>query len=226
MNLIKVANSAEQNQKLVELLNANFSDSNYLMLLSGESSLTNLYSFLSHSFGYQFSQDLGLVDDRWDIKKYHKNSTELNIRNTGFLGRLEWAKAQWHPILTEEVDPVKEALRYDIDLRKLFEKYAGKTVAIMSIEANGQTGGILPYSLAATSKENVVFYISDDEYRKRISITLECIRKYIKTVVLLIDTVEKQKLYDSIMQNEKDLSKFPVLIFKEVEHVHVISPFL
>lgn len=222
MDIVKVSNIAEQTQNVIGVLNK-FNKENYLLMLSGGQPPNGLYKYLSHSFNYTFPSDMALTDEMWQRQKFHKDSNELIIKNTGLLGRVEWEKTNWHPILTEMTTPKEEALRYDAELRSLFLKYGKNTAAILSMGVDGHIAGVLPYSNAISSQDLALYYEGDDEYGVHITTTLKCIQDNFHTVILLIDNRDKFELFEKIINQEADTAKYPVLVLKTCSDVTVLA---
>ena len=222
MEIIKLSNLAEQTQNVISILNR-FNKESYLLLLSGGHSPNGLYKYLSHSFNYTFPSDVALTDERWQRQKYHENSNELMIKNTGFLGRVEWEKANWHPILTEKTTPTEEATGYSSEIGTLFQKYGKNVVAILGMSTDGHIVGVLPDTEGVTSAENVIYYASDDEYEDRITTTLSCVKNSFSTIILLLDNKGKLETFESIMSQQSAVAKYPILLLKELPDVTVLG---
>lgn len=85
---------------------------------------------------------VGIVDERYG-EKFHKNSNEKMIRETGLLRYLEIRDVPFYPILQPELSHEETAAAYDQQLRKLNNTFP-QSVAIMGIGADGHTSGIAP----------------------------------------------------------------------------------
>lgn len=222
MEILKLTNLAEQTQGVISIL-GKYESKSYLLLLSGGQSPNGLYKYLSHSFNYSFPADVALTDERWRRQKFHSDSNELMIKNTGFLGRVEWEKSNWNPILSEKTTPTDEATRYSLVMESLFSKYGKNSVAIIGMGLDGHILGVLPDTEGVNSTETVIYYESEDQYEDRITMTLSCLKNNFSTIILLLPSKSKLTAFESILNNETDESKYPVLALKNMADVTVLA---
>ncbi len=203
-------------------------DKDYLLLLSGGSSPYDLYTAIARDVDCPLPKDIALTDERWSLGTFHEHSNARMILDTGLLGRLEFEKAVWHPILTGLKDPKQEATRYNEELGKLVQKYNGKVIAIMAVSADGHTAGILPESKAIDSKDNVVYfedYGQPQDYKDRITVTAHFIETYLSKVILLLSSEDRMKMFYKI-SSENDNVKYTSLIYKSMKNVDIVCTYL
>ena len=222
MEIINLNSELEHIQKVVEILSEQ-PDSNYLLLLSGGKSPTNLFKHMSFSFGYPFPKDIAMVDERWGPEKFHASSNENLLRETGLLGRLRWEKSTFHPILSENPSTAKvEAGAYENDLAQLLANYRGRTVAFLGMGLDGHIAGILPDSEPLESNDLVMAYEAEDQYKDRITVTASCMLENFSKTILILDGDEKCGTFSKIMEFESDASEYPVLILKNLQDLTVL----
>ncbi len=221
MNVVNLSSRSEHIQRVIDIINS-YEDENYLLMLSGGKSPKELYNHLSFSFNYPFPKDIAMVDERWGNYSQHQNSNELIIKNCGLLGRTRWAKSNFHPVLgMKPINPKVEAGGYESELINLFEVYEKKVFAILGMGLDGHIAGILPNSAGVESDKIFIAYESHDEYQHRLTVTLKCLIENFSRSVLLVNGDEKCGVFNRIMQFEKDVSKFPVLMLKNLPNVEV-----
>ena len=85
---------------------------------------------------------VGMVDERFG-KKFHGNSNEKMIRETGLLRYLEILDIPFYPILQNEIDREETASLYDEKVRHLNATFH-ESVAILGIGADGHTSSLAP----------------------------------------------------------------------------------
>ncbi len=187
-----------------------------------------MYTAIARDVDCPLPQDIALADERWSFGTFHEHSNARMILDTGLLGRIEFEKATWHPILTGLKDPKQEAARYNEELSKLVQKYNGKVVAIMAVSADGHTAGILPESLAMLSKDNVVYfedYGQPLDYKDRITVTIHFIETYLSKVILLLSSEDRMKMFYKI-SSENENTKYTSLIYKSMKNVDIVCTYL
>lgn len=222
MKLQAFKNLSDQSNAAMDIL-GEYKNSDYLMLLSGNDAPLDLYSNLSKSFSFNFPKDMCLTDEKWG-DKYHSNSNESLIRNTGLLGRVNWVKSNFYPVIENpNLGYEQEATNYNNKLEILFSSYYKNNVAIVGMGLDGHTCGVLPYTIGVGSTNFVVGYESYDQYKHRITITLDCIRNNFDKVILLLNSAHKLFLFNKIFSNETDINKFPVLVYKDIKDFFVLG---
>lgn len=197
-------------------------DNNYLLLLSGGQSPFELYKNLSVSYDYPFPKDIFLVDERTDFTIHQIGSNYKMINDSGLFERATkeyFGEKDFFADFDEEGNWDQGG--YSQKLMNLVEKYDSRVISMMSMGVNGHVAGILPYTDAVNSKENVVMYVSED-VGSRITITPEFILNKIGSVLLLLIGDEKISKFGQIWENETDINQYPVLIFKDHEDFSVL----
>jgi 6-phosphogluconolactonase len=85
---------------------------------------------------------VGLVDERFG-KKFHNNSNERMIRETGLTRYLEILDIPFYPILQQELGRVETAQLYDEKVRHLNVTFP-QSIAILGIGVDGHTSSLAP----------------------------------------------------------------------------------
>jgi 6-phosphogluconolactonase len=85
---------------------------------------------------------VGLVDERFG-KKFHNNSNERMIRETGLTRYLEIRDIPFYPILQQEMGRVATAQLYDEKVRHLNVTFP-QSIAILGIGVDGHTSSLAP----------------------------------------------------------------------------------
>ena len=116
----------------------------------------------------------------------------------------------------------KTAALYDSKLSNLFVEYSGRIVGIFGMSLDGHVAGITEGSIGSTSDDLVVGYVSGDQYKERITLTLNAIRNHVTTSFILLNSNEKIEAFNKYMK-EDDVNKYPIVAFKYMEDVEVIS---
>jgi len=216
---VELSTPSEHVEQVINIL-SDMGSKEYLLMLSGEMAIKQLYNHMSFSFVYPFPLDVALTDERWGEFSQHSDSVELMVKNTGLMGRIRWEKSNFHPILSPKPTyPKVEAGGYELELLKLFEACEGKIVSVLSMNVDGSIAGILPECEAVDSEKYVVAYDSDDQYKQRITVTEKCMMENFSKVILLVDSDEKCGVFNKVMKFETDVGKFPVLILKHLKDV-------
>ncbi len=83
---------------------------------------------------------VGLVDERYGAR-FHADSNEKMIQDTGFLRYLEMLDIPFYPILQKELSREETAAEYDDKLRSLQSTFP-KHIGILGIGEDGHTAGI------------------------------------------------------------------------------------
>lgn len=116
-------------------------DRQTLLFLSGGQSPKPLYESLSREKKL-LPGAVAIIDERQG-EPMHKNSNEKMIKETGLLDYFKARNIPWYPMLQKGLSREKTAEAYEGVLGRLFDQFR-KSVAIVSIGADGHTAGIAP----------------------------------------------------------------------------------
>ncbi|MDQ5901276.1 MAG: 6-phosphogluconolactonase [Patescibacteria group bacterium] len=115
-------------------------DRKTVLYLSGGRTPKGLYENLAQDQKL-FPGALALIDERYG-SKFHNNSNEKMIKDTGLLPMLSEKGVPFYPILLEEQKDLDQtAKNYDMTLKYLFAGFP-KSVGILGIGLDGHTAGI------------------------------------------------------------------------------------
>ena len=106
------------------------------------------------------------------------------------------------------------AFDYDRRLRELFVKYE-KKVAVVGIGNDLHTAGIFANSLAITSPKFVVSQVVNNEFPKRITMTLKTLKRFNAFIILTFGQEKKEALVRLLADKDGDINKYPALFFNK-----------
>ncbi len=189
-----------------EILSATV-DRRTVLYLSGGRTPKDLYKNLANDRKL-VPGAIALIDERYG-SKFHNNSNEKMIKDTGFLPYSEDRNIPFYPILQEpQLDLATTADNYDMTVRYLFSGFP-KSVAILGIGLDGHTAGIAgnrPQLLGQEGfdnplfnelhKNNFVSSFSDLEgpFKERVTLTFLGLSMVDLYIVLLFGEDKKQAL--------------------------------
>ncbi len=214
MNIFDLNSKLEANQRVIEALNA-IGTKDYLLMLSGGNSLTDLYKHISTSFNFPFPKHVAMVDEVWGASNQHRDSHELLLKDSGIIGRVMWEKSEFHSILSANLsNPKVEASGYESELLELMQLYAGKVVSIMSMGEDGSTAGIFPHTEPVVSNKYFIAYEHAEHQKIRLTATVQCIGQYFSKNFVILNTEAKSGLMHRLNDFESDFNEYPALVYK------------
>lgn len=214
---IRLVNDAEEGLRVGKSFLYDLLDDETLLLLSGGRTPKELYSELVKEGRLRVGA-VGLVDERYG-SKYHENSNEAMIRDTGLEVYLATKKISYHLILQENKSRIDTASLYDKALRSLFRTFK-KSVAIVGIGLDGHTLGIagnrLDFINPMFDNERKKLLVSEfnDKYgmfKERITMTFAALLSVSAILVLAFGSDKKDALL-KIFQ-EGPVEEVPARIF-------------
>jgi 6-phosphogluconolactonase/glucosamine-6-phosphate isomerase/deaminase len=149
---------------------------------------------------------VGMVDERYG-ERFHENSNERMIRDTGFLRYLEMLDMPFYPILQAGLSRVETAHEYDAKLRSLQSTFP-KHIGILGIGEDGHTAG-LPAGAPAfaegsgEAKQNSKIYNTSDlvteyddggKYGERVTMTFMGLAMMDILLVLVFGSAKRNAL--------------------------------
>ncbi len=192
-------------------------DKKTVLFLSGGSTPKDLYAKIAKDKKLQVGA-VAMVDERYG-KRFHENSNELMIKNTGLLSYLEEKNIRFYPIL-EDKTREKTAQNYDETVRFLLSHFP-KSVAILGIGTDGHIAGIAPDRMDFKNplfnkdrKDLLVSEFNDSkgEFGQRITMTFSALSKIDKLIVLVFGDKKKRAL--ELMNEEGSMEEVPARFFK------------
>lgn len=138
ISVVKVADQ-EKGFDLASNILSKIVDKKSVLYLSGGTTPRDLYCKLVRDESLKPGA-VGMVDERYGTR-FHENSNEKMIRDTGFLRYLEMLDIPFYPILQMELGREETATEYDAKLRS-FQSTFPKHIGILGIGEDGHTAGI------------------------------------------------------------------------------------
>ncbi|MDO8686880.1 MAG: 6-phosphogluconolactonase, partial [Candidatus Berkelbacteria bacterium] len=121
------------------------------LFLSGGSTPKDLYAKIAKDKKL-IPGAVAMVDERYG-KRFHKDSNELMIKNTGLISYFEKNNIRFYSILQKDTKREDTALQYDETVSFLLSHFP-KSVAILGIGVDGHTAG-LPARLDSAKRAGV-----------------------------------------------------------------------
>ncbi len=140
-NSVLICTAADENGgfDLAEAMLARIVDRKSVLYLSGGKTPKRLYTQIAKKEQI-IPGAVGLIDERYG-GRFHSNSNEKMIRETGLLRYFEILDIPFFPILHQEKSREETALAYDEKYRSLLSTFS-KHVGILGIGEDGHTAGI------------------------------------------------------------------------------------
>jgi 6-phosphogluconolactonase/glucosamine-6-phosphate isomerase/deaminase len=186
-------------------------DSRAVLYLSGGNTPKPLYELISHDRALQAGA-VGMVDERFG-PRWHENSNEKMMKETGLLEYLEQREIPFHPILTGK-NREETTQAYDKTLRTLHAQYP-RHVALLGIGADGHIAGLkgqnskgkIHNSQLNSSSQLVISYNDIGGMGERITQTFLALSMMDEIVVLVLGDEKKKAL--ELMKTEGSEEEIP-----------------
>ena len=190
-----------------------------VLFLSGGNSPKSLYQALALEKKLTPAA-VAIVDERYG-KPMHETSNEKMLRRTGLLHYFTSANIPFYPILEEELALAETAESYDAIVRKLLFNIP-KSVAIVSIGADGHTAGIAPNREDFTNPlfHNVSLLVSSFNdssgyFKERVTLTFQALAM-IDYFILWVFGEEKRNALEKIF-SQGSLEEIPGRFYNKPE---------
>lgn len=197
--IAKVLNS-DQGLALGKEFLYEFCDRSTNLFLSGGKTPKQLYEELAREERLQ-AGTVGLIDERYGAK-FHANSNEKMLKDSGFIRYLEMIDILFYPMLQGKASRVKASEQYDEQIRSLFSNYP-QSIGILGIGLDGHTAGIggnrADFKNPLFEKNRSNLYISEFDdtkgmFKERITFTFQGLSMLDYLVVLVFGEDKKQAL--------------------------------
>ncbi len=173
-----------------------------VLFLSGGKTPKDLYKRLSLLHSLSIGA-VGLVDERGG-GKFHSNSNERMIQETGFLHYIQRMNVPFYPILDNTDNIEKMALHYDETVQSLLGNFP-KSVAVLGIGLDGHTAGIIgerrdfKNPIFTINKNSLIAGFTDPngQFRERITMTFHGL-SMIDLLLVLVFGPDKKKALEKI----------------------------
>lgn len=153
-----------------------------------------------------------VVDERYG-KPFHKDSNELLLKNHGVWDFVKKKRIEGRKILNGK-DFLDTAKIYENEIEHLFKTFP-KKVGVMGVGSNLHTAGIFPYSVAAKSPNFVEAEVVENQYPKRITLTLRALGEFSSFVILVFGKEKKGALEKLLNERENDMQKYPAIFYRK-----------
>lgn len=201
ITVAKVQN-AEAGIDLTKALLYEFTDKKTVLYLSGGRTPKELYKALAHEEKIEPGA-IGMIDERYG-KKFHDNSNEKMLRESGMLRYLQIKNIPFYPIIISNERTREDAsANYDEKVRSLTTTFQ-QSIGIMGIGADGHTSSIAPSRKAEFinpmfEKERQHLMVSDfndpkSHYGERIGMTFLGLSLLDILIVLVFGDDKKEAL--------------------------------
>lgn len=210
IDLVRVGNSDEAQVKAHDLLKT-LVDGQTLLALSG--GRTPDYRKMLVDPADIIPGAICVVDERYG-EPFHEKSNELVLKNYGVKNWVDDKCIESHKILSGK-DFEQTGEEYNTVIEDLFKRF-DKRVGVMGIGADLHTAGILPHSEATKSSKYVVAQeVDDDNYKKRITITLRALGEFDAFVVMALGEEKEEAVKKMLDEKENDIEKYPAVFYRK-----------
>lgn len=218
MKILQISDFQQAIEKAKEIVYEKV-DKKTVLFLSGGATPKSLYASLV-SDKILHPACVGMIDERYG-KKFHAQSNELMIRETGFLDYLSSQRIPFYPILNRTMSRQNTAKSYDKTTRDLFFHFP-KSVAIMGIGTDGHTSSIIPNRkdfidpMFDDGKKQLFvgeFNDTKSDYKERIGMTFAGLSLIDYFIVLAFGKEKKKALQE--MFNQGSLEEIPARFFAQ-----------
>ena len=211
IQVVKVKSWEEGNKKAHDILKK-LVDKKTLLALSGGASVDYRLMLVAGDDTETLPGAICVVDERYG-KPFHKNSNELLLRNQGVKDFADEQCIESHKILKGK-DFLETAKVYEKEIEILFKKFK-KKVGVMGVGSNLHTGGIFPYSVAAKSPNFVEAEIVEDDFPKRLTLTLRALGEFSGFVILMFGPAKQDAGKIMLNEEENDMQKYPAIFYRK-----------
>src|SRR3989344_3507430 len=211
INIVKVKDRDGGQAKAHDLLKK-LVDKDTLLALSGGASVD--YGAMIVGSSDILSGAICVVDERYG-EEFHKDSNELLLKNQGIKNFADEKCIESHKILKGKgfLETVKI---YDKEIEDLFKRFP-KRVGVMGVGANMHTAGIFQNSDAAHSADFVVAEEVDDQYPKRITLTLKALGEFTNFIIMMFGPAKQNALKMLMDEKVNDMQKFPAIFYRKAK---------
>jgi len=222
VSIVKVGDQ-QKGFELASNILSSIVDKKSVLYLSGGQTPKELYSKLTQEESL-IPGAVGMVDERFG-SRFHENSNEKMIRDTGFLRYLEILDIPFYPILQAGLSREETAREYDAKLRSLQSTFP-KHIGILGIGADGHTAGIpakfsifnFQFSISKIYKStDLVTEYSDTggKYGERVTMTFMGLTMMDILLVLVFGSAKKKAL--ELVFSEGSEQEIPGRFYKRPE---------
>lgn len=209
IELVKVKGKDEGQIKAHDVLKK-IVDSTTLLALSGGTSMD--YKKMLVQAGDIIPGAICVVDERYG-EPFHKDSNEKLLLDQGVKKFADEKCIESHKILAG-LGFEETGKKYSDTIQDLIDRFP-KRVGVMGVGTNLHTAGIFPYSVSARSPHFVESEIVEDEYPKRISMTLKALGEFTNFVIMMFGSTKRDALKIMLDEKENDMQKYPAIFYRK-----------
>lgn len=218
MQIVVVQSKEQGIERAKELLYEKV-DRKTVLFLSGGSTPKFLYETLAKEKIIKPAA-VGMIDERYG-KKWHENSNEKMVKESGLLSYLEKQGTSFYPILKEGLLREETAAEYDKTTRDLFFNFP-RSIAVMGVGVDGHTSSIIPNRkdfidpMFEEGKHHLFvgeFNDNTSSYGERIGMTFAGL-SLIDFFIVLVFGKDKKKALDALLASG-DLEEIPARFFNQ-----------
>lgn len=209
IELLKVKNKAEGQVKAHDILKK-IVDPLTLLALSGGTSVD--YRKMLVGPGDVVPGAICIVDERYG-EPFHRDSNEKLLRDQAVKTFADGKCIETHKILKgllfEKTGPA-----YHEQMSDLFSRFK-KRVGVMGVGTNLHTAGMFPFSISLHSPHLAESEIVDDQFPKRITLTLKALGEFTNFVIMMFGKEKKEALEIILSKKENDMQKYPAIFYRK-----------
>lgn len=208
IEIVKVEGKTAGQIKAHEILKK-IVNSTTLLALSGGTSMD--YRRMIVSPNDIIPEAICVVDERYG-EPFHKDSNEKLLADAGIK---EFADKHCIPTIKYLVGKSFEETAdiYDNKIKDLFLRFP-KRVGVMGVGTNLHTAGIFPNWQVLKSQNYVVAEGVENEFPKRITLTLKALGEFTNFIVMMFGQEKKEALKIMLDDAEKDLERYPAVFYR------------
>ena len=210
ITIVKVKNKDEGQVKAHDIL-GKLVDEKTLLALSGGTSVD--YGLMIVKPNDVIPGAICVMDERYG-EPFHKYSNELLLKNQGIKNFADNNCIESHKILKGK-GFLQTAKIYEKEIEDLFSRFK-KKVGIMGVGTNLHTAGIFPNSGAAHSAQYVVAEEVNDEFPKRITLTLKTLGEFTNFIIMMLGSAKQNALKMLLDEKVNDMQKYPAIFYRKV----------
>jgi 6-phosphogluconolactonase/glucosamine-6-phosphate isomerase/deaminase len=217
IEICRVAGATDGLKLAKELLYAIISTRSALFL-SGGRTPKELYASLANEEKIEPGV-VGLVDERYG-EKFHENSNEKMLKDTGLLRYFQMRDITFHPVLVHGKSREETADEYDQQLRSILAIYP-LSVAVLGVGLDGHTAGIagnrkdFKNPVFDPSQSHMMVSEFDDPtgmYKERVTMTFHGLTMMDLLLVLVFGEDKKEALHELFSNGSEE--EVPSRFFK------------
>jgi 6-phosphogluconolactonase/glucosamine-6-phosphate isomerase/deaminase len=209
--------SAEKGNDLAKDIIYEVVDKKTALFLSGGKTPQILYKDLAKEYRLNAGA-VALIDERFG-EKFHENSNETMVKQSGLVSYLFSHGIRVYPILTDKPIPIEQsAEKYDEQVRSLFAQFP-QSVGILGVGLDGHTAGLPANSNIwkqpqMQDKNSFVTYFNDNGgfYKQRITMTFLGL-SMLDFYVVLVFGENKKKALELLLKDGPE-EEVPARFFK------------